>query len=102
MAKAHLSINNETQQGVAFWCPGCDEPHLIPTKGAVLSATNVNWGWNGSLEAPTFTPSIFYTDPGSRCHSLVTDGRIQFLGDSDHHLAGQTVELPDWPESEND
>ena len=25
-----------------------------------------------------------------------TDGRIQFLGDCTHHLAGQTVDLPDF------
>jgi len=30
------------------------------------------------------------------CHSFVTDGRIQFLGDCTHTLAGQTVDLPDW------
>ena len=30
------------------------------------------------------------------CHSFVTDGRIQFLGDCTHKLAGQTVDLPDW------
>jgi hypothetical protein len=29
------------------------------------------------------------------CHSFVTDGRIQFLTDSNHALAGQTVDLPD-------
>jgi hypothetical protein len=27
---------------------------------------------------------------------FVTDGRIQFLGDCTHALAGQTVDLPDW------
>ena len=31
------------------------------------------------------------------CHTFVTDGRIQFLGDCTHALAGQTVDLPDWP-----
>jgi hypothetical protein len=30
------------------------------------------------------------------CHSYVTNGRIQFLSDCHHSLAGQTVELPDW------
>lgn len=34
------------------------------------------------------------------CHSFVTDGRIQFLGDCTHALAGQTVDLPDWEVSE--
>jgi hypothetical protein len=29
------------------------------------------------------------------CHSFVTDGRIQFLSDCTHELAGQTVDLPD-------
>jgi hypothetical protein len=33
------------------------------------------------------------------CHSFVVDGRIQFLGDCTHHLAGQTVDLPPWPYS---
>jgi len=28
-----------------------------------------------------------------RCHSFVTDGQIQFLGDCTHALAGQTVPL---------
>lgn len=31
------------------------------------------------------------------CHSFVTDGRIQFLSDCSHALAGQTVDLPDFP-----
>ena len=29
------------------------------------------------------------------CHSFVTDGRIQFLADCTHPLAGQTVDLPE-------
>jgi len=29
------------------------------------------------------------------CHSFVRNGRIQFLNDSTHELAGQTVDLPD-------
>lgn len=79
------------------------------------------WSWNGSLEQPTFSPSIFVKtvringanreaydalgrdqimgsieDPRFRwwCHSFVNDGRIQFLPDSSHALAGQTVDLP--------
>lgn len=31
---------------------------------------------------------------GICCHSFVTDGRIQFLGDCTHDLAGKTVDLP--------
>lgn len=29
------------------------------------------------------------------CHSFITDGRIRFLGDCTHALAGRTVDLPD-------
>jgi len=34
--------------------------------------------------------------PAARCHSIVTDGKIAFLTDCFHTLAGQTVDLPDW------
>lgn len=34
------------------------------------------------------------------CHSFVTGGHIQFLGDSAHVLAGQMVDLPEWPEGD--
>jgi hypothetical protein len=58
------------------------------------------WSWNGNLERPTFAPSIRVGwDHGEErtpvvCHSFVRDGRIEFLADSTHALAGQTVELP--------
>lgn len=103
---------------VAFWCGGCDEPHVI-------SVNQGAWTWNGNAEQPTFSPSILvrgghYADgwkgPGcwcnfnerhpdlaqtrftcDRCHSFVTDGKTQFLSDCTHKLAGQTVEISDWP-----
>jgi hypothetical protein len=107
------------QEGLHFWCPGCDEPHQIRT-------APTGWGWNGDLVKPTFTPSVLVTSghyaqgsdsqttgecwcnlearTGEKphwqcmcCHSFVTDGRIQFLGDCTHALANQTVDLPAWP-----
>jgi hypothetical protein len=33
-----------------------------------------------------------------RCHSFVRDGHIEFLTDSTHKLAGQTVVLPALPD----
>lgn len=79
---------------VWFWCPGCDSPHRVLTDPPEQA-----WGWNGDLTAPTFTPSVLVTRPGGipdRCHSFVTDGRIQYLTDCTHALAGQTVPLPEW------
>src|SRR3546814_5434913 len=64
------------------------------------------WGYNGNPESPTFTPSILVSyngpdagrngAPPAICHSFVTDGRIQFLGDCTHALASQTVDLPEF------
>jgi len=99
---------------LTFWCPGCDDVHMVNDRG---------WTWNGDADRPTFQPSIRVTTghftPGhhgdcwcvynakhpdepspfrcSQCHSVVTDGRIAFLADSSHALAGQTVDVPDLP-----
>ena len=97
---------------VSFWCPGCNKDHTVNV------TPGPGWGWNESLEEPTFTPSVkveavqwsegdhFYmpTHPNIErgkptcCHSFVTAGKIQFLADCTHALAGQTVELPQRPE----
>jgi len=45
------------------------------------------WDWNGDTEKPTLTPS-FVTDG---CHCFIRDGKIEFLRDCSHALAGQTV-----------
>ncbi|MFZ3182555.1 MAG: DUF6527 family protein [Pseudomonas sp.] len=87
-----------SDEGLFFECPGCDMPHRIQ-HGA---GDGPRWVWNGNAEKPTFTPSILVRYPWGPeqaeqvCHSFVTDGRIQFLSDCTHALAGQTVELPDW------
>lgn len=95
----------------AFHCPGCETDHQVTLVGAHA------WKWNGSLDKPTIAPSILiesghYASSGCwcvfkethpdctftcyRCHSFVTDGRIQFLADCSHKLANQTVDLPEW------
>lgn len=81
----------EPRPVVFFLCPGCGFPHSVIVGGAKPPV----WGWNKSLEAPTFTPSILCAGE-TRCHSFVTDGRIQFLSDCDHALGGRTVDLPEF------
>ena len=107
-ARALLARADDGQR-VLFRCPGCEDNHQVYVG---------TWTWNGDLERPTFTPSVlvrgnqwprdefpeYYKPahaniaPGGTtvCHSFVTDGRIQFLGDCTHALAGQTVDLPEW------
>jgi hypothetical protein len=54
------------------------------------------WTVSGVEEdRPTVSPSILATGQ-RRCHSFVRDGMIEFLADSEHELAGKTVELPDF------
>ena len=42
---------------------------------------------------------IVQTEVAKACHSFITDGRIQYLGDCTHPLAGQTLDLPNWEEA---
>lgn len=73
-----------------FHCPGCGYGHPFEVP---------QWTWDGSEERPTFFPSLLvHGDPPNtpRCHSVVVNGFIQFLPDSTHKLAGQTVEIPDF------
>lgn len=117
MSQLSKILRDTAGSGLMFWCPGCDEAHRIQ-HGA---GDGPRWGWNGDADKPTFTPSILVrcgqweprvtpenleewrrnpwpqTKVERVCHSFVTDGRIQFLGDCTHALAGQTVDLPEWP-----
>jgi hypothetical protein len=108
-------------KAVSFKCPGCQHWHRTPI--GPVDGTGRNWQWNGDAERPTLQPSILatagcyadstwcqgenaeYCDRNKpadadgfahcmRCHSFVADGRIRFLTDSTHALAGQTVDLP--------
>lgn len=107
----HVINSDGGHYGYRFHCPGCDREHVIPTKPHPQG-----WTFNGVEDSPSFSPSILVHEvripadadptkllppykPGDvyspRCHSFVTAGRIQFLGDCGHALAGQTVDLPD-------
>lgn len=99
--------------GYTLVCPGCGGCHALPTN----APSGPNWEFNGDVDLPAFTPSLLVkgthwpTDEeldllkaGERitprqwvCHSYITNGSIQFLGDSTHSLAGQTVALPAIP-----
>lgn len=78
-----------------FWCPGCKMAHGIYTEPHQKPI----WTFNNNFEKPTFKPSLLITwggDIKKKCHSYITDGKIQFLGDCTHDLKGKTVEIPDW------
>jgi hypothetical protein len=92
-----LKIENDLQQhgggNFTFYCPGCKIHHSIWTSESRVK--HPVWEFNGNVDSPTFRPSILVTFPGHICHSYVTDGKIQYLTDCTHELAGQTIDLPD-------
>jgi hypothetical protein len=112
-------VNPENgDEGLTFWCEGCQAAHGIRTKGEGA------WYWNGDAEKPVFGPSVLTRGkkklteeqydriragekievPDEICHTFVgcngaQPGEIIFLGDCTHSLAGQVrpfPELPDW------
>ena len=97
-----------------MWCPGCNEIHGIGISGA-----ETTWTWDGNPDKPTVSPSILVqgtqwsaehpefvkaahhrVQPGQPivCHSFVRAGQWEFLTDSTHDLAGQTVSMVDQPD----
>lgn len=93
MSTVGRKVRQLTETALRFSCPGCKDWHVIRTGPD-------GWTWDGSVDVPTFSPSVLVQGPiggvaDGRCHSFVTAGRIEFLSDSTHALAGQTVDLPD-------
>jgi hypothetical protein len=73
---------------IAWYCPGCKCHHGVPVPPHAGA-----WSWNSSLNEPTLDPSVVIQRNGSVCHSFIRDGKIMFLGDCTHALAGKTVEM---------
>jgi hypothetical protein len=119
MAAISRKLRNDDHHGLTYYCQGCDSAHRI-------EVGNGRWTWNGDAEKPTFSPSVkvtgtkmtakgkadyqswlasghpkrtepFESSP-SICHTFITDGKVQFLSDCTHELAGQTLDLPDLPD----
>lgn len=102
---APSKIIEDAAGSLLFVCPGCGYRHRIPVGKMHIP----RWNWNGDLGRPTVRPNVMVTYQENhdepkwykwwrkkrRCNFFVTDGRIQFLVDSTHALAGQTVDLPD-------
>ncbi len=108
------SLLRRVQGGLAHWCPGCEEMHIL----------HDSWKFDGNLESPTFTPSFKHEgiqrvfvegkwngewkrDANGNtipyiCHYILTDGILNFCGDSTHSLKGKPIPLPALPEGYTD
>lgn len=112
---------------VAYWCQGCGHLHQInvgdgpgprwgynnnPEAPTFTPSVRVTWTEPANLHNPEAMQRDLEDvrarradgDENARvplankvCHTFITDGRVQFLGDCTHQYAGQTLDLPDLP-----
>lgn len=97
------------------------KPILEGRTASRLEPQGAHWWFNGDFDLPTFSPSISaksghfasrnkdhcwctynlnHPDEENKfecyiCHSFVRHGRIEFLNDCTHSMAGMIVDLPD-------
>ena len=100
MSKLLSVVKNGIVTDYMFDCPACGYSHVLHIFNSEVSYRD-NWNFNGSLEKPTFTPSLLntvYRSDGKIqvCHLYITDGTIQYLADCTHSMAGQTVKMMEW------
>ena len=91
-------VNENVIEGYyMFECPGCNEYHFLN----VDEKRMIVWDFNFDFFKPTVKPSILVRIPeivgskGSVCHFFITDGKIEYLTDCTHYLAGKTVDMID-------
>jgi hypothetical protein len=93
---------SENYEHYMFYCLACKE---APPYCTQQPNDHPKWSFNGDMEKPTFSPSLFlirslkdYEGCGPRCHLFIRDGKIEYQGDCEHALAGQTVDMVEFPE----
>jgi len=100
---------------VAFYCPGCECSHMVDPKRWAVDLVHdtihpsvlvhENWkmpnDWDPDT-APRDESGKFVTQENGkilgavktpRCHSFVRNGKIQYLNDCTHALAGKIVDM---------
>ena len=87
-------IETEGQLNLSFYCPGCKCHHGICSE-KYRDIPGPVWSWNGSMDKPTFSPSLRVRHGDNVCHSFISDGFIQYLSDCTHELSGKTIEIPE-------
>jgi hypothetical protein len=77
-----------------FYCPGCQVNHIFNTNPSNNLPVHQ---LKGSLIKPTVRASILSKGSIKNnipfCHSFISKGKITFLKDCSHSLAGKTVAL---------
>lgn len=105
MAKVS-KLNHSGMEAYVFDCPGCKMQHMpvvgyeASYKERTLTAGRgaPQWGFNGDINSPTFTPSLLIREYEGQnvvrvCHFFIKNGTIEFLNDCTHPLKGRTVPM---------
>lgn len=130
MSQLSPVLRDVADGGLMFWCPGCNLAHRVMVGDGAGPRWGWNGDADKPVFTPsvlvtgrTFTPAgraayeewyaagcppldgRQFDNAPSVCHTFVgcngaLPGQIVFLGDCTHELAGQTVDLPAWPERE--
>lgn len=128
MSALSSKLRSASNNALVFFCPGCKMTHHVwvgegPGPRWTYNGDPVSPTFLPSIKVNTtrldMTPSeiddmfnntktleereaILSTRRHPHvCHSYITNGWIQFLTDCTHHLAGQTVQIPDFPADED-
>jgi hypothetical protein len=72
-----------------------------PVTGAIRIPRDGRWEFDGNYERPTFSPSVCegleWDESGEkgnwRNHVYIREGRIEYLSDCTHSMAGRTVTI---------
>ena len=92
MSKIKVHPNDPTMY--MFWDVALDRPNAFYVRDR-----HPSWSWNEDYECPTVSPSIRLIHTGNQVdHLFIRDGKIQYLNDCTHELAGKTVDMVDFPE----
>jgi hypothetical protein len=93
MPKFGLYFSNDEETQYLFYCPGCENHHSVRVKG------KGSWTVTGlETDCPTVHPSILSKTGLKICHLFIKNGKIEYLRDCTHSLAGKTVDIPDFEE----
>ena len=95
---AKIKVNENIHEGIKFhhtqylyFCVGCGYEHAF-----ALRKEGGKHVFNMDLDKPTVSPSLLQNhDPSQLCHSFIKNGKIQYLSDCWHALAGKTIDLPE-------
>jgi hypothetical protein len=80
---------------IEHWCPGCCAVHSIDIHA--LSQNGRVMGWDGDMRNPTIAEPVRHLVERGTCDYILRGGRLIFMNNCWHPLAGQQRTLEEFP-----